>query len=121
VILIIHSIHEFWNAADCSEQKVVGKAINHMAAMKQVTGEARYTDDIPLYHNELYGVLVLSTKAHAKIKKVDYEAALEVPGVKYYVDHNDLPDAQANWWGAPSCDGRVSHENVVEFRNLFRC
>ena len=40
---------------------------NHMAAMKQVTGQAQYTDDIPLYHNELYGALVLSTKAHAKI------------------------------------------------------
>jgi xanthine dehydrogenase/oxidase len=73
--------------------------------LKQVTGEARYTDDIPLYQNELYGALVLSTKAHAKIKKVDYEAALTMPGVKYYVDHNDLPNPQANWWGAPACDG----------------
>lgn len=73
--------------------------------MKQVTGEAQYTDDIPLYQNELYGALVLSTKAHAKIKKVNYEAALEMPGVKYYVDHNDLPNPQANWWGAPAIDG----------------
>ena len=83
----------------------MGKPVNHVAAMKQVTGQAQYTDDIPLYHNELYGALVLSTKAHAKIKKVDYEPALELPGVKFYADHNDLPDPQANWWGAPSCDG----------------
>jgi len=73
--------------------------------LKQVTGEAQYTDDIPLYHNELYGALVLSTKAHAKIKKVNYEAALTMPGVKHYVDHTDLPNPQANWWGAPALDG----------------
>jgi xanthine dehydrogenase/oxidase len=93
-------------ATDSSEQKIVGKALNHLAAMKQVTGAAVYTDDLPKYHNELYGALVLSTKAHAKIKKVEFEAALELPGVKYYVDHNDLPSRQANWWGAPACDGK---------------
>lgn len=76
-----------------------------MAALKQVTGEARYTDDIPLYHNELYGAMVLSTKAHAKIKKVDFAPALDLPGVKFWVDHNDLPNPEANWWGAPAMDG----------------
>jgi len=106
VILIIHSILISLDHANYSEQKLVGKPLNHMAALKQVTGEARYTDDIPLYHNELYGAMVLSTKAHAKIKKVDFAAALELPGVKFYVDHNDLPDPQANWWGAPNCDGK---------------
>ena len=78
--------------------------------MKQVTGEARYTDDIPLYQNELYGALVLRTKAHAKIKKVDYEAALELPGVKHYIDHTDLPNPQANRWGSPVADGNIPIE-----------
>jgi xanthine dehydrogenase/oxidase len=73
--------------------------------MKQVTGEATYTDDIPLYRNELYGALVLSTKPHAKVVKVDCELALSLTGVKHYVDHNDLPNPQANWWGAPANDG----------------
>ena len=27
-----------------------------------------------------------------------------MPGVHAWVDHNDLPNPQANWWGAPSCD-----------------
>jgi xanthine dehydrogenase/oxidase len=107
VILIIHSTQYLNDSADYSEQKIVGKPLNHMAALMQVTGEARYTDDIPLYHNELYGAMVLSTKAHAKIKKVDFAGALELPGVKFYVDHNDLPDPQANWWGAPNCDGNT--------------
>ncbi|RPB28040.1 xanthine dehydrogenase [Terfezia boudieri ATCC MYA-4762] len=86
------------------EQRVYGKGVPHVAAMKQTTGEATYTDDIPLQRGELFGCMVLSTKAHAKLLKVDPSAALDLPGVVEYVDHNDLPSAQANWWGAPMCD-----------------
>ncbi|KAG7008356.1 ruvB-like helicase 1 [Physcia stellaris] len=85
-------------------QRVVGKANPHLAALKQCTGEAQYTDDIPVQKNELYGHMVLSTKAHAKILSVDTLPALNLPGVYEWVDHNDLPDEKANWWGAPTCD-----------------
>jgi xanthine dehydrogenase/oxidase len=91
-------------AADAYKQKEVGQSKNHVAAMKQCTGEAQYTDDIPLQRNELYGCLVLSTKAHAKILSVDAEPALNEPGVAAYVDHTDLATPEANWWGAPACD-----------------
>ncbi|KAL7272380.1 hypothetical protein RUND412_004817 [Rhizina undulata] len=92
------------DAAVAYEQRVLGKGVPHVAAMKQVTGEARYTDDIPLQKNELFGCLVLSTKARAKILSVDSSVALELPGVHTFVDHNDLPNPEANWWGAPKCD-----------------
>lgn len=86
------------------EQKILGKANPHVAALKQCTGEAQYTDDIPVQKNELYGVMVLSIKAHARIISVDTQAALDLPGVYDYVNHLDLPNAEANWWGAPNCD-----------------
>ncbi|KAI5791665.1 Molybdopterin-binding domain of aldehyde dehydrogenase-domain-containing protein [Peziza echinospora] len=86
------------------EQRVLGKGVPHVAAMMQTTGEAIYTDDTPPLKNELHGCLVLSTKAHAKLISVDASAALELPGVHYYVDHRDLPSPEANWWGAPVCD-----------------
>ncbi|KAF1812503.1 xanthine dehydrogenase [Eremomyces bilateralis CBS 781.70] len=86
------------------EQTHLGKERTHVAAMKQSTGEAQYTDDIPVQKNELYGCLVLSTKAHAKLLKVDPSHALDLPGVYAWVDHNDLPNPEANWWGAPNCD-----------------
>lgn len=91
-------------AAQAYEQRVVGKTNPHLAAMKQCTGEAQYTDDIPVQKNELFGVLVLSTKAHAKILKVDISPAMDLPGVHSWVDHHDLPNPEANWWGAPNCD-----------------
>lgn len=86
------------------QQKILGKATPHVSALKQATGEAQYTDDIPVQQNELFGCMVLSTKAHAKIISVDYAAALDIPGVVDYVDHRDLPNPEANWWGAPVSD-----------------
>ncbi|KAI5852575.1 Molybdopterin-binding domain of aldehyde dehydrogenase-domain-containing protein [Morchella snyderi] len=86
------------------EQRVLGKGVPHVAAMKQVTGEAQYTDDMPRHTNELYGCLVLSTKAHAKILSIDSEPAFDIPGVRAWVDHRDLESPELNWWGAPMCD-----------------
>lgn len=88
-------------ATQAYEQRIVGKANPHVAALKQCTGEAQYTDDIPVQKNELYGVMVLSSKAHAKILDVDFEAAMDLPGIVEGVDHHDLPSPEANWWGAP--------------------
>ena len=100
----ISSGHKDHSASVAYEKKILGKELPHVAAMQQCSGEAQYTDDIPQRKNELCGCLVLSTKAHAKILKVDYEAALGLPGVVDFVDHTDLPNAKANWWGAPNCD-----------------
>lgn len=84
------------------EQEVVGKSNPHMSALKQVTGEAIYVDDIPPYHGEAFGVQVMSSKPHARVLSVDTSKALEVPGVIGYCDINDLPNKEgANMWGTP--------------------
>ncbi|KAK3684039.1 molybdopterin binding aldehyde oxidase/xanthine dehydrogenase [Podospora appendiculata] len=100
-------------AAAAYMQETVGKSNPHVAALKQVTGEAQYTDDIPPQKNELYGCLVLSTKAHAKLISVDHLPALDIPGVVDYVDKNDLPDARANRWGAPHFEEVFFAEDTV--------
>ena len=94
-------------------QKVLGKANPHVAALKQCTGEAQYTDDIPVQKNELYGCLVLSTKAHAKLLSVDATRALGLPGVVEWVDRHDVVSAKANMWGAPVCDEVFFAEDEV--------
>jgi xanthine dehydrogenase/oxidase len=86
------------------KQRILGRANPHVAALKQTCGEAQYTDDIPVQKNELYGCLVLSTKARAKIISVDYSPAMQLPGVYAFVDHTDMPSPEANKWGAPVCD-----------------
>ncbi|KAJ9374596.1 hypothetical protein DTO282E5_679 [Paecilomyces variotii] len=92
------------DASVAYQQRILGKPTAHVSALKQCTGQAQYTDDIPNQKNELYGCLVLSTKAHAKILNVDVSAALDIPGVFDYIDHTSLPSPEANWWGAPNRD-----------------
>ncbi|KAF7547775.1 hypothetical protein G7046_g8908 [Stylonectria norvegica] len=91
-------------AAAAYMKEVTGKSNNHLAALKQVTGEAQYTDDMPPLKNELHGCYVLSKKAHAKIKSVDYSDALDMPGVVDFVDKDDMPSKEANKFGAPHFD-----------------
>ncbi|KJK81478.1 Xanthine dehydrogenase [Metarhizium anisopliae BRIP 53293] len=86
------------------EREVTGKANPHLAALRQTTGEAQYTDDIPPMANELHGCWVLSTKAHARIRSIDYSKALDMPGVVDYIDRNDMPSAEANKFGPPNFD-----------------
>ncbi|KAF9163837.1 hypothetical protein DFQ27_002984 [Actinomortierella ambigua] len=81
-----------------AETEIVNKSVAHVAAMKQVTGEAMYVDDMPKLHNELYGALVMSSKGHAKLLSVDPSAALEHPGVRGFISHKDVPGN--NVWGA---------------------
>ena len=100
-------------AAATYMQEIVGKSNPHVAALKQVTGEAQYTDDIPPMKNELYGCLVLSTRAHAKLKSVDPSPAFAVPGVVDYIDKNDMPSPRANRWGAPHFEETFFAEDEV--------
>lgn len=101
------------DASIAYSQKVLGKANPHLAALKQCTGEAEYTDDIPSQKNELIGALVLSTKAHAKLLEVDASPALNLPGVVAWVDRHDVVTPKANWWGAPVCDEVFFAEDEV--------
>ncbi|KAH0523265.1 hypothetical protein TsFJ059_008295 [Trichoderma semiorbis] len=101
------------HTAAAYEQAVTGKSNPHVAALKQTTGEAQYTDDIPPMKNELYGCWVLSTRAHAKIKSIDYSAALDMPGVVDYVDSSDMPSQAANRFGPPNFDELFFAEGEV--------
>ena len=102
-------------ATQAYEQRILGKPNPHVAALKQCTGEAQYTDDIPVQKNELYGVMVLSSKAHARILKVEVEAAMNLPGIADWVDHHDLPSPEANWWGAPGV--YIFHSSMLNICN----
>ncbi|RPA88708.1 hypothetical protein L873DRAFT_1832155 [Choiromyces venosus 120613-1] len=85
------------------EQRVVGKQIPHLSGLKQATGEAEYIDDMPNIEGQLFGGLVLSKKAHAKLVKVDFAPALQVPSVAGFIDINDLDD-ERNLWGSVKKD-----------------
>ncbi|XP_012285983.1 xanthine dehydrogenase [Orussus abietinus] len=76
---------------DQDPKDLIGRTIVHASAYKQVTGEAVYCDDIPHVVGELYLALVLSTRAHAKIIKIDPSKALALEGVVAFFDAKDVP------------------------------
>lgn len=78
----------------------------HMSAFKQATGEAVYCDDMPKFREELYLALVLSTKAHANILKIDPTKALSVEGVVSFFSSKDI--AEDRRWVGP-----VFHDEEV--------
>jgi xanthine dehydrogenase/oxidase len=67
--------------------------------LKHTTGEAEFLDDIPNHDQQLYCALVLSQKAHANLKSVDWTPALR-PGLALgYIDKNSI-DPDKNLWGS---------------------
>ncbi|XP_017011536.2 xanthine dehydrogenase-like [Drosophila takahashii] len=100
-----------------SEQAIcdpIGRPQVHAAALKQVTGEAIYTDDIPAMAGEVYLALVLSSKPLAKITKLDASEALALEGVHRFFCHKDLNDQENEV-------GRVAHDEHVFAAGEVRC
>jgi xanthine dehydrogenase/oxidase len=68
----------------------VGQSVIHASARLQVTGEAKYLDDMPEPPGMLYASVVLSSKPHARIVKIDTSAALAVPGAVKFIGAADV-------------------------------
>ena len=69
----------------------IGTKNSHLSSLNQTTGVAKFLDDIPKQHGELYTGFVLSTKAHAYIKSINPSKALALKGVHEFITHNDVP------------------------------
>ena len=72
--------------------KVIGSRPVRPDGVDKVTGRAKYGADINL-PGMLYGRVLRSPHAHAKIKNIDTAKALALPGVKSVITHKDLPTA----------------------------
>ncbi|MCF6171265.1 MAG: molybdopterin-dependent oxidoreductase [Bacteroidales bacterium] len=92
---------------------VVGKRLPKIDAPDKATGRAIYTDDIVL-PNMLYGKLLLSPVAHAKIKSIDTSKAKALKGVKAVLTGADVPDVS---WGTspPRYDEFILAKDKVRF------
>lgn len=69
----------------------MNKFISHESAVKHVTGESVYVDDIPVDERLLTGHVVYSNHAHARIKSFDLTAAKKIPGVHAVLCFKDIP------------------------------
>jgi 4-hydroxybenzoyl-CoA reductase subunit alpha len=70
------------------EYSIINTRLPRVDAHAKVTGDARYTDDLSM-PNMLYGALLQSPLAHAKILNIDVSAAKKLAGVKEVVTSSE--------------------------------
>ena len=74
-----------------SDLQFVGKRIPKADAVSKVTGQAVYINDLKV-PGMLYGKILYSTHAHAKIKSINTDKAKKLPGVRAVLTGYDIPD-----------------------------
>jgi len=72
--------------------KIIGKPFRRVDARAKVTGQTRFVDDLQ-FPRTAYVKLVRSTVPHARIKNIDFSAALAMKGVLGTLIGEDMPDA----------------------------
>jgi putative selenate reductase molybdopterin-binding subunit len=72
------------------ETQVVGKPKEKVDALKLAKGRPVFTDDLTL-PGMLYGTLLTSPHAHARIRGIDTSIARKLPGVHAVLTHKDVP------------------------------
>ncbi len=98
---------------------VVGKPVAKVGAAEIVTGKAEYTTDVEL-PGMLFGKILSSPHAHARIKKIDVSKAERLPGVVKVITYKDVPDVLFNpsiWYpnSLDPKDKRVLNERVRSY------
>ena len=87
----------------------IGQAVRRVEDRRFLTGRGSYVDDIEL-PRQCHAVAVLSTHAHARIKRIDVAAARAAPGVALVLTGVDAlaediggipPDFMPEHWGGP--------------------
>jgi putative selenate reductase molybdopterin-binding subunit len=72
------------------ERAIVGKNVRKVDGYKLVTGGAAFTDDVQL-PGLLYGKILASPHAHARIRRIDTSKAKALPGVHAVLTYQDVP------------------------------
>ena len=91
----------------------VGKDIPRTAEIDKVTGRAVYIDEYKR-PGMLYGKILYSKYAHARIKSINTEKAKRLPGVRAVITGYDIPDVRVGFLG----DQTVLKRDVVrQFRD----
>src|SRR5579859_299837 len=76
----------------------IGQPVRRVEDARFLTGSGRYVDDLNLPH-QLYGHLLTSPYAHARIKRIDTSQAEKAPGVVCVLTGKDV--TAANMGGLP--------------------
>ena len=91
----------------------VGKRVPKVDAVDKATGRVKYIQDLKV-PGMLYGKILYSKYAHAKIVKIDTSRARELPGVLAVLTGDDIPDIRM---GVYKDNRPLKKEKVCSFRD----
>jgi xanthine dehydrogenase YagR molybdenum-binding subunit len=80
-----------WN--DDAKLSVVGTNVPRMDALEKVTGQAKFTADLQRA-GMLHAAIVRSPVARGRVTRLDFEAALRLPGVRGAFTADDVPEIE---------------------------
>jgi len=72
-------------------KSLIGEPLARKDALGKVTGKTKFADDLAL-PNALYGAVVTSPHAHAKVVRVDTSKIDSLPGFRIVITADDVPD-----------------------------
>jgi len=96
-----------------TEYRYVGKNIPRTLETDKVTGRAIYIDDLKL-PGMLYGKILYSSYANARLKSVDTSRAEKLPGVRAVLTGQDIPDVRVGFIKDQTV---LKKERVRQFRD----
>jgi len=79
--------------AEAVDYKIIGSSPIRPDGVDKVTGRAQYGADLNL-PNQIYGKVLRSPHAHARIKRIDASRALALPGVFAVLTGKDFPESE---------------------------
>jgi len=86
----------------------VGSPATHASGPLHCTGEALYTDDVPLPPGSLHASLIMATTCNTELLSIDSAIALETPGVIAVYTHEDIEQLGGN-----NILGPIMHDEFV--------
>jgi CO/xanthine dehydrogenase Mo-binding subunit len=113
-----HRILEKWLSAE--SYIVVGRDISRVDALDKVLGRAMFTEDYYVdyvLNSALFVKQVLSPYPHARIRRIDYEKAIETHGVVKVITSRDIPGENQVGYAIPDqpllAEGKVRYPGEV--------
>jgi 4-hydroxybenzoyl-CoA reductase subunit alpha len=96
--------------------RVLNTHVHNIDGIAKVTGRATYTFDVKL-PGMLYGKILRSPYPHAKIVKIDFSKAMEIPGVKAVVTGKDTLGVKQGIWRRYKdlCDEQILPVDKVRY------
>ena len=96
----------------------IRKSVPRHESVSKVTGQAEYTDDLAV-PGMVYGRILRSPYAHARVLQIDKSKAEKVPGILTVLLPQDVPQKKFNSAGNPPSALLVADERILTDRPLY--